>query len=156
MIEEIKSIIKELSDHLSADSLEIEVTEQKDSLVINLKTQDERAFIGKENERFEAFSHLIKKILSRKVGEEIKVIVDINNLRGKNDDALKIKATIVADRARAFKADMELEPMTSYQRRVIHSHLEGSPLIKTESVGEGKERRLVIRYVGDVSSSETI
>lgn len=147
MIEEITKVIKSLADHLSTESLDIEVSEEGATFVIKLKTPDERNLIGKENERFDAFSHLVKKILSKKIGEDKKIIIDINDLRGKNDDALKAKASIIADRARAFKKDMELEPMSSYERRVIHAHLEGSPFIKTESIGEGKQRRLIVRYV---------
>ena len=146
MIEEITKVIKTLAEHLSSETLDIEVVEDKGAFVVNLKTNDEKTFVGKEKERFDAFSHLIKKILGKKIGEETRIIIDINNLRGRNDDALKAKASIIADRARAFKTDMELEPMNSYERRIIHAHLEGSPFIKTESIGEGKDRRLIIRY----------
>jgi spoIIIJ-associated protein len=118
---------------------------------VNLKTLDEHTFIGKDSEKFEAFSHLLRKMLSKHLGEA-RVIIDINNLRGKNDDALKAKATILADRARAFKKDVELEPMTSYERRIVHSFLEGAPFIKTESVGDGSSRRLVIRYIENPES----
>lgn len=149
MIEEIIKVIKSLAEHLSSEVVEIDVSDENNAFIINLKTTDEKTFVGKEHERFEAFSHLIKKILAKKIGEDVRIIIDINNLRGKNDDALKAKASIVADRARAFKKDMELEPMNSYERRVIHAYLEGSPFIKTESIGEGKERRLIIRYVED-------
>ncbi len=149
MEHKIKLTIKNLTDLLGFEPLEINVTKQPGVFVIDLHTQDEKTFLGKDNERFNAFSHLAKKMLAKDVDEDTKFVIDINNLRGKNDDALKIRANILADRARSFKKDMEFPPMTSYERRVVHSALEGSPFIKTESVGEGKERHLVIRYTGE-------
>lgn len=153
MKEKITSTIKNFASHLSANEFEIDIVEDNGIYKISMQTVDEHIFIGKENERFEAFSHLLKRMLSKVLGEDVKILIDINNLRGKNDDALKTKASIIAERARAFKRDVELEPMSSYERRVIHSFLEGAPLVKTESIGEGLSRRLVIRYI---ENKETI
>ncbi|HYC34379.1 MAG TPA: R3H domain-containing nucleic acid-binding protein [Candidatus Paceibacterota bacterium] len=153
MIERIKITIKEFTEKLSPDALEIEVIEEGGIYKISLKTEAEATYIGRDNEKFEALSHLLKKILSKVVGEDARINIDINNLQSKNDEALKAKASILAERARAFKRDMELDPMSSYERRIIHAHLEGAPFIKTESVGQGADRRLVIRYI---ESKETI
>lgn len=148
MKEIIKKTTKELIENLLCGETEFEVEiDSEGNYRIDIQTKDENALIGKENERFDAFSHLLKRMVSKTLGDDIKLIIDVNNIRSKNDEVLKTKASIIAERARAFKKDMELDPMTSYERRVIHSFLEGSPNIKTESVGEGKQRRLVIRYV---------
>lgn len=144
----VEKTTKELIENLLCSDTEVSVEFDSSGVYrISVQTKDENSLIGKDNERFEAFSHLLKRILAKTLGEEMKIIVDVNNIRGKNDEAIKTKASIVAERARAFKKDIELEPMTSYERRIVHSHLEGSPNIKTESVGEGKQRRLVIRFV---------
>ncbi len=105
--------------------------------------------IGKENERYEAFSHLVKRILAKKFGESTRVIIDINGVQQYKDEQLKNRATLMSDRAKFFKMDVELEPMSSYDRMVIHSHLENMPNIKTESVGEGRDRHLVIRFISE-------
>ncbi len=63
---------------------------------------------------------------------------------------------MLAKRARSFKIDVEMDPMTSYERMLVHSHLEGRPNIKTESIGEGKERRLVIKFVEDGDESVSV
>ncbi len=147
MIDRLKEITKELTSHLSSDEVLINVIKEGESYKISIETKDEKSFVGKDNERFVALSHLLKRMLSKILGEEVKIFIDINNLRGKNDEALKSKASILAERARAFKKDVELDPMSSYERRVIHSFLEGAPFIKTESIGDGATRRLVIKYV---------
>ena len=53
----------------------------------------------------------------------------------------------MAERARELKYDVEMEPMSSYERLIIHSVLQGSANIKTESQGDGRSRRVVVRYV---------
>ncbi|MEK7526803.1 MAG: R3H domain-containing nucleic acid-binding protein, partial [Patescibacteria group bacterium] len=58
---------------------------------------------------------------------------------------------IMAERARSFKTNMELEPMSPYERMIIHSALESLPDIKTESVGFGRGRKVVIKYVESVN-----
>lgn len=155
MQDTIKKTTKDLIDNLLCNETELEVSvDSEGNYKIDIHTKDEHALIGKENERFDAFSHLLKRMIAKTLGEDVKLIIDVNNIRSKNDEVLKTKASIIAERARAFKKDMELDPMTSYERRVIHSFLEGSPNIKTESVGEGRQRRLIIRYVEN--NSDTI
>lgn len=147
MINGLKETVKSLISHLSSDEVLVDVSKDGNTFKISIETKDERSLVGKDNEKFEALSHILKKILSKNIGEEFKIVIDVNNLKGKGDDALKAKASILAERARAFKKDIELDPMSSYERRVIHAFLEGSPSIRTESVGEGSQRRLVIRYI---------
>ena len=56
---------------------------------------------------------------------------------------------MMAERARYFKNDIEIDPMPSYERRIIHMFLEGANDIKTESEGYGPTRRVVIKYINE-------
>lgn len=148
-MDSIKEITKSLIDSLGVLESAIEVLENKGGFLINIKSPEEHSLIGRENEKFEAFSHLLKRMVAKKHGETVRITIDINGVRAQNDKHIKNKAEMMAERARSFKIDVELDPMTSYERMLIHSHLEGQPNIKTESIGEGRERRLVIRFVED-------
>ena len=53
---------------------------------------------------------------------------------------------MMAERARAFQYDVELTPMSAYERLIIHMTLADAPNVKTESLGEGRNRRVVIKY----------
>ena len=89
--------------------------------------------------------YLLKRIFNKNAvaGEEVfKCTIDINDLQSKADSRIKSKALEVAEEARRLKTDILMEPMSSYERMVAHSTLSGQPDITTESVGEGKERRL--------------
>ena len=81
----------------------------------------------------------------------IKFFIDINGYFENNNKELQMKAKIMAERARSFKTNMELEPMTPYERMIVHSALEDFSDIKTESVGFGKGRKVVIKYVESIN-----
>jgi spoIIIJ-associated protein len=100
---------------------------------------------------------VIKKIVTREgendEGEErTKFFIDVNDYQAKLEEELKNKAKVMSERARSFKIDIELEPMSSYERMIIHSCLQDIPDIKTESKGFGHDRRIVIKYVDSQTS----
>lgn len=147
LMDKIREVAKSLIEKLSVTDATIDIVEENGGWKISINSSDERTLIGRDNDKYEAFSHLLKRILSKDLGEETKIFVDINGMRAKNDESLKAKAMIVAGRAREFKRDVEMDPMSSYERMVIHTALENEPNIKTESVGEGRNRRLIVRFV---------
>ncbi len=92
--------------------------------------------------------YLLRKIFNQghSIEEEIKCTFDINDLQAKEDNKIKLKALNAAEEARSLKTDILLDPMSSYQRMLVHSTLAESPNIKTESFGEGRDRRIKIVY----------
>ena len=62
---------------------------------------------------------------------------------------LKNEALVLAQRAKAFKSNVEMAPMNAYERMIIHSVFASDKEIKTESEGEGKMRRIVFKYTKD-------
>ena len=94
--------------------------------------------------------YLFKRIFNKSVpiGEEtFKCTIDINDLQSKADDKIKMRALTAAEEARRLKTDVLLDPMSSYERMVVHSALSGGLDISTESIGEGRERRIKIKYL---------
>lgn len=94
--------------------------------------------------------YLLKRLFNKdsKFGEEaFKCTIDINGEQSKIDERIKMKARNAAEEARNLKTDVLLDPMTSYERMVVHSALAGTPDISTESVGEGRERRVKVKYL---------
>jgi predicted RNA-binding protein Jag len=74
-------------------------------------------------------------------------VVDINNHHKKRVESVKTIAYMMAERARYFKSSIELDPMPAFDRRIVHEYLSNAPDLKTESLGDGANRRVVIRYV---------
>jgi spoIIIJ-associated protein len=94
--------------------------------------------------------YLLKKIFTKDApfgDETFKCTIDINDLQSKADDLIRIKALSAAEEAKKLKTDVLLDPMSSYDRMVVHSTLAGGIDITTESVGEGRERRIKIKYL---------
>ena len=84
---------------------------------------------------------------SSDVAPEKAFFVDVNGYQEATLENIKNVAKIMGDRARSFKTNVELDPMSSYERMVIHSFFQDAKDVKTESVGEGERRRVVIKYV---------
>lgn len=154
--EEIKLIIENLLKTLSVkvDSVEI-ISDGIKAPVFSIKTSEAPLLIGTRGAHFQALSHLIKKLVgaraeSKKITEP-RFFIDVNDYQAVLSRNISTKASILAERARSFKANVEMEPMSAYDRLIVHEFLDGAPNIKTESIGQGRDRRIVIKYVDDVS-----
>jgi spoIIIJ-associated protein len=150
-MEGAQQITKELLDALGAPYDGIETTEVAGQKIISIKTQDARTLIGGHGDTVHALDLLVKKIYEKRYpmaeGEEGPLfLVDVNDYRGKQIKDLQTKALMLAERARSFQYDVELTPMSAYERLIIHTTLQGAPHVKTESQGEGRNRRVVIKY----------
>ena len=63
---------------------------------------------------------------------------------------MQATAHMMAERARYFKSNIEVDPMSAFERRIIHEFLSDATDLKTESMGEGPQRRVVIKYIGSI------
>lgn len=114
--------------------------------VYSVETPDGRLLIGNNGETLLALNHVVKRMLERKEGEE-DFSVDVNGFQRAKNEELRAKARMYAERAKSFQTDVEMEPMSSYERMVVHAVLAKEPDIKTESSGFGRERKVVVKYV---------
>jgi len=146
--DEIKKIIEELLRRLNISFDAVEVVADGEREVFSIKSNDSNLLIGSRGTHLFALSHLVKKIVS-KTDREKQFTLDVNDYQGKASENLKAMAKIMGERARSLRTNVELEPMSSYERMVIHSFFQDSTDIKTESVGDGDRRRVVIKYVGE-------
>jgi spoIIIJ-associated protein len=77
----------------------------------------------------------------------LQVLIDIDGYRAGLIRELVERSQAMAERAVSFKYDVEMHPMSAYERLIVHTALADTPHVKTESTGEGRDRRVVIRYV---------
>lgn len=123
--------------------------ESSASLWVMISSDDGRLFLTREAEGLHALSHLVRRALEKKFGEDFttQVVIDINGFQKKKIDNLKTLAHMMAERARFFKSSIDLEPMSAFDRRIVHEYLSTVRDVKTESQGEGQKRHIVITYV---------
>lgn len=113
-----------------------------------LSLENPSSLIGRNGEALRSLNYLVRKVLETELSEELpNFVIDINDYYGKKIDTIKTKAKIIADRATSFNRSIELEPMSAYDRLIVHSYLANFPDITTESTGEGRNRRVIVKAV---------
>lgn len=138
---------------ISFTEITIEKDEKTGSLRFVIHTPQSATLIGEHGARLLALNHLVKRIVEREEKDEhITFFIDVNDYQKKHIEDIRMKAQVLAERARYFKSSVEMDPMSSYERMIIHSEFTEVPDIKTESVGMGKDRRVVIVYTENKSS----
>lgn len=155
--EHIKEKVHGLLANLGFVEKEIVVTHDEGSNTIwfSVTSPGTRLLLTREAEALTALNHLVAKIVERTVRTEDgqdhpRVVVDANDFEKKKIDGLKTIAHMMAERARYFKASVDIDPMNAHERRIIHEFISAMPDVKTESVGEGVKRHVVIKYVGGI------
>lgn len=125
------------------------VLKNESELFFSLHTKDARLLLGRDGENLYAISFLIKRIIEKQYNEETSkaFTLDINDFHKKKIDQIKTTAHMLAERARFFKSSVDVDPMNPYERRIVHEYLQDHGDITTESVGQGKDRHIVIKYV---------
>ena len=91
------------------------------------------ALTGKRGERLDDLQHLVNKLLHQKVPDSPRVRVDVNHFRGQKDDQFLDDIRRCADKVRTTGQAWKLDPMNSYQRRLVHNLFKDDPDIKTWS-----------------------
>lgn len=143
----IKTYLEELLRRMNITVERIEVAEADDACRFAVTTSDSNVLIGPRGAHLFALNHLVRKIAAKGGrGEERNISVDVNGYQEATAAHLKNLAKVMSERARSFKVNVTLEPMSSYERMIVHSFLEDAPDLTTESVGEGENRRVVIKY----------
>lgn len=150
----IHSALEEMLKHLgvSVTDLGVEIDDKTGSARFIISTPDSALLIGERGDRLMALNHIVKRMIEKKFGEITATdgggfMIDVNDYRKKQLDTLRAKAHMLAERARYFRSSVEMDPMSSYERMIIHSEFADTPDITTESTGGGKSRRVVLRFV---------
>ena len=143
----ISQIITEFLERLGMNVHSVECREGAVHPTYQVNTDDAAVLIGVGGENLKALNLLIKKVIEKRLGAEAtKFLLDINGYQRKKLGALEQQAKVLAERARTFKTDVEMNPVNAYERMIIHNLFTDDPDITTESKGEGKQRRVVFRY----------
>lgn len=148
--EKIKKIIEELLRTMGIPEFEVVISPQGgENPKFLITTPHSGLLIGNGGEHLEAFVYLVRKIVVNGSADKTaspKFFIDVNNYQEENLSHIKDKALVIAERVRSFKTSIEMEPMTSYERMIVHSLFTDTKDIKTESAGLGRDRRVVIKY----------
>ena len=119
---------------------------------IVIEGDDTGILIGHHGDTLDAIQYLANLCASRNSGsgkrEFVKIVVDIENYRAKREETLRALARRMSAKAIKYKRNFVLEPMNPYERRIIHSEVQGMENVSTHSVGSDENRKIVITYEG--------
>ena len=122
----------------------VELSEVDDTVVLNIVGEDASAAIGYRGETLDALQYLCSLMLNGKHEGFTRVNVDAENYRQKREKALQKLAHNLEQKVKRTGREHKLEPMNPYERRIIHTALQNSKYVTTQSEGQGPSRHVVI------------
>lgn len=118
--------------------------------ILMIDAKEPSILIGYKGETLMSLSHVLKRIADAENQEDnskLSFIVDVNGYQKKRINDIKDKARILVERARYYKSSVEMDPMSPYERMIVHALYSQDPHINTSSTGVGRERRITLEYV---------
>jgi len=143
---DLSQFVKNILDTLgvSVDSVEVSSGART---VVRVTSSESKLLIGANGEHLRALNSIARRLAEAKHGEEAaNFLIDVNGYHEAELETVRQNARMLAQRARLFKHDVELPPMSPYERLVVHELFAEDPEIRTESAGEGKFRHIVLKY----------
>ncbi len=150
-VEAIKRATKNIEEFLnvflnqvSVEELKYNISNDKYYININITGENTNFLIGYRGETLNALQTLISSIANKGIEEKVRVILDISGYREKRKKVLEDLAEKVAKTVVKTRRKVTLEPMSAYERKIIHSKLQNNSRVITESIGEEPNRKIVV------------
>ena len=145
--EDVHKIIEEVLQKMNIQA-SVRQTDFLDAPYFQIETKDNMILIGENGQHLYALQMFVKRVIEQKhSGSCPPFLIDVGDYQRHHIEEIKERARMGAQRVRYFKKEVVLQPMNSYERRIIHTTLMEDPDVETESMGEGENRRVVIKPV---------
>ena len=138
---------KFLKDVLKSMDMEVTLTsviDEDGALSINMKGENMGILIGKRGQTLDSLQYLTNRVANKMQEGYVRVKLDTENYRERRKETLENLAKNIAHKVKRTKRSVSLEPLNPYERRIIHSALQGDKYISTHSEGEEPYRRVVV------------
>jgi spoIIIJ-associated protein len=144
----VRTKIEELMDNvLMLMDLNCQVSVRTEDETHRIKIDSAGAdglLIGKKGQNLEALEHLMRRMVGKQLRRSVRLEVDVGGYRERRATALRNKATSMASRVKSSGREVQIEPLSAAERRIVHLTLVGDPQVKTYTVGEGDLKTVVI------------
>lgn len=131
-----------------------ETVEGPEEVLVTIETDDAGRLIGNRGETIDALQLLVNQIVNKDNEQFKRVTVDVGSWRKHKEGELEAKSRRWADEVIQTSKEIELDPIPSWQRRIIHMVIEEIEGVTSESIGEGKDRHLIIKPIGQKQKAE--
>ena len=144
MSAEPKATLQQILDHLGFTAT-IEEHHLEDGLLLDVKTDDSGRLIGRQGQTLSDLQYITNRLLFQHDPSAPKIMVDVSGYRAQAREALVKKAKEAAEKVRRWGDVVELEPLSAFDRRIIHQALKDDPTIETHSVEvEGTDKKAIL------------
>ena len=136
--------LKEVITRMGVNDVTFSAVQKGEATIIRLDGEKLGALIGRRGETMESLSYLASLVANRLEGDYIKLGLDVAGYRDKRESDLTALAQRIGAKVRKTGRSFAMEPMNPYERRIIHSAIGKMEGVRSESKGEGRDRRVVI------------
>lgn len=143
-IEDGKAFLLNISQEMNL-SIEVKVIEQEDEVVFDLVGEKLGLLIGKRGQTINALQYLTHLVVNKDKENYVRVVVDAEDYRARRRETLESLAQKLANKALKLNKEVRLEPMPSFERRIIHAALHDHESVATYSDGKDPNRYIIIK-----------
>ena len=136
--------LQEVIAKMGVENVTFSAVQKGEATIIRLDGEHLGALIGRRGETMESLSYLASLVANRLEGDYIKLGLDVAGYRDKRENDLTVLAQRIGNKVRKTGRSFAMEPMNPYERRIIHSAIGKMEGVRSESKGEGRDRRVVI------------
>lgn len=130
---------------VTTENIEYKINDENGFVTVEITGEDAGVFVGYKGALINDLQTIINAHLAKSEEEYAKVSLDVNNYKKNKEEILKKLANKMASNVVRFKKIIKLEPMSAYERKIIHTELQNHPQVETESIGEEPRRRVIIK-----------
>lgn len=143
----IKETVNELLRIMNFEGKVIIDNSDEGNILVSIQTEEAGFLIGQAGVSLDALQYITRMLVNKKTEQPIQFLLDVNDYRKHRIELLRTLAKNIAKQALLEKITVTLQPMSAYERRIIHLTLAEHPQISTESIGQGLERKIVVKPI---------
>lgn len=140
----VKNFLDDFISKLPTNDLKYEIKRDKSDLLVNITGEDTGYLIGYRGNVLNSIQVILNNIANKGINERVRILLNIGGYKEKREKDLKELADKIAGTVTRKRKAITLEPMSSYERKIIHSRLQENTKVETHSIGEEPNRRIVV------------
>lgn len=142
-VEEALDFLRDVLDAIGIEGT-LDAEDRRDGVLVRISGNDMGLIIGRHGQALDALQFLTNMVANRRAASPRRIVLDAERFRERRREALERLSERMAERVRRTRKEVVLDPMSSADRKIIHTHLQNHPAVRTYSKGEEPNRRVVI------------
>ena len=149
ILSDLKDKISTILNLMNVDA-NLEIKRKEENIAINIFSNHNSILIGKEGKTLDSLQNIMRQILLKETSSDLKLIIDVENYKEHRMTNIERTARKVAREVAKTKVEASLEPMNSYERRIVHNTLSKNKYVYTKSIGEEPNRYVMIKLKEEI------